>query len=156
MLDFSFVRESQVVTYLVKVPRAWQWKEKILIILLQVRYRYPPNYAWLICLVMCYLKCRGGKMLANWWELSPLSFLTPLCIAVGNPKGVTLSHHNLINNGYHIGHRIGYDIKASAVSSHTLIILCRISYPRYHLGSAVYCSVKNKYYLNYFQIGETN
>jgi hypothetical protein len=29
----------------------------------------------------------------------------------GNPKGVTLSHHNLINNGYHIGYRIGYNIK---------------------------------------------
>ena len=27
----------------------------------------------------------------------------------GNPKGVTLSHHNLVNNAYNIGHRIGYD-----------------------------------------------
>jgi len=27
----------------------------------------------------------------------------------GNPKGVTLSHHNLVNNAHFIGHRIGYD-----------------------------------------------
>ena len=29
----------------------------------------------------------------------------------GNPKGVTLSHHNLVNNAFQIGHRIGYDTK---------------------------------------------
>ena len=27
----------------------------------------------------------------------------------GNPKGVTLSHHNLVNNAFNIGHRVGYD-----------------------------------------------
>jgi fatty-acyl-CoA synthase len=27
----------------------------------------------------------------------------------GNPKGVTLSHHNLVNNAFFIGHRIGYN-----------------------------------------------
>ena len=31
----------------------------------------------------------------------------------GNPKGVTLSHHNLVNNAFQIGHRIGYDKKVS-------------------------------------------
>ena len=29
----------------------------------------------------------------------------------GNPKGVTLSHHNLVNNARQIAHRIGYDTK---------------------------------------------
>ena len=27
----------------------------------------------------------------------------------GKPKGVTLSHHNLVNNAYNIGVRMGYD-----------------------------------------------
>ena len=27
----------------------------------------------------------------------------------GNPKGACLSHHNIINNGMFIGHRLGYD-----------------------------------------------
>ena len=31
----------------------------------------------------------------------------------GNPKGVTLSHHNLVNNAYQIGQRIGYNTKVS-------------------------------------------
>ena len=29
----------------------------------------------------------------------------------GKPKGVTLSHHNLVNNAYNIGLRIGYDLE---------------------------------------------
>ena len=29
----------------------------------------------------------------------------------GKPKGVTLSHHNLVNNAHQIGHRIGYNEK---------------------------------------------
>jgi len=41
----------------------------------------------------------------------------------GNPKGVTLSHHNLINNAYHIGHRIGYDKGAHRIC---------VSVPLYH------------------------
>jgi hypothetical protein len=41
----------------------------------------------------------------------------------GNPKGVTLSHHNLINNGYFIGYRIGYNIKVPV-----LLNIYRIQY----------------------------
>ena len=29
----------------------------------------------------------------------------------GRPKAVTLSHHNIVNNAFQIGHRIGYDEK---------------------------------------------
>ena len=29
----------------------------------------------------------------------------------GNPKGACLSHHNIVNNGRFIGHRLGYDRK---------------------------------------------
>ena len=29
----------------------------------------------------------------------------------GNPKGACLSHHNIVNNGRFIGHRLGYDKK---------------------------------------------
>ena len=32
----------------------------------------------------------------------------------GNPKGVTLSHHNLVNNAFNIGHRVGYDQEVSS------------------------------------------
>ena len=39
----------------------------------------------------------------------------------GNPKGVTLSHHNLVNNAYNIGHRIGYD---EEVLLKSIIIQC--------------------------------
>jgi len=41
----------------------------------------------------------------------------------GNPKGVTLSHHNLVNNAFHIGHRIGYDKKPHRIC---------VSVPFYH------------------------
>eukprot|EP00057_Strongylocentrotus_purpuratus_P010529 XP_011665003.1 PREDICTED: acyl-CoA synthetase family member 2, mitochondrial [Strongylocentrotus purpuratus] len=27
----------------------------------------------------------------------------------GNPKGATMTHHRIVNNGYHIGCRVGYD-----------------------------------------------
>ena len=33
----------------------------------------------------------------------------------GKPKGVTLSHHNLVNNAYNIGVRMGYDEEVSPV-----------------------------------------
>ncbi|XP_037113064.1 medium-chain acyl-CoA ligase ACSF2, mitochondrial-like isoform X3 [Syngnathus acus] len=32
----------------------------------------------------------------------------------GDPKGVTLSHHNVVNNGYFVGLRAGYDWRVSA------------------------------------------
>jgi len=41
----------------------------------------------------------------------------------GNPKGVTLSHHNLVNNAFQIGHRIGYDTKPHRIC---------VSVPFYH------------------------
>ena len=31
----------------------------------------------------------------------------------GKPKGVTLSHHNLVNNAYNIGVRMGYHLEVS-------------------------------------------
>ena len=34
----------------------------------------------------------------------------------GNPKGVTLSHHNLVNNAFNIGHRVGYDAEVASKS----------------------------------------
>merc|ERR1719300_1614023 len=33
----------------------------------------------------------------------------------GNPKGVTLSHHNLVNNAFNIGHRVGYDAEVHRI-----------------------------------------
>jgi len=41
----------------------------------------------------------------------------------GKPKGVTLSHHNLVNNAYNIGLRIGYDLEPHRVC---------VSVPFYH------------------------
>merc|ERR1719266_807763 len=41
----------------------------------------------------------------------------------GNPKGVTLSHHNILNNAYHIGYRIGYNEKPHRIC---------VSVPFYH------------------------
>merc|ERR1712106_415906 len=41
----------------------------------------------------------------------------------GNPKGVTLSHHNLVNNAYNVGTRIGYDKKPHRIC---------VSVPFYH------------------------
>eukprot|EP00088_Acartia_fossae_P059302 TRINITY_DN7020_c0_g1_i9.p1 TRINITY_DN7020_c0_g1~~TRINITY_DN7020_c0_g1_i9.p1 ORF type:complete len:610 (-),score=111.92 TRINITY_DN7020_c0_g1_i9:136-1932(-) len=41
----------------------------------------------------------------------------------GNPKGVTLSHHNLVNNAYNIGFRIGYNTKPHRIC---------VSVPLYH------------------------
>lgn len=34
----------------------------------------------------------------------------------GNPKGATLSHHNIINNAYFFGLRMRYDIRVSLSS----------------------------------------
>ena len=34
----------------------------------------------------------------------------------GKPKAVTLSHHNIVNNAFQIGHRIGYDEKVKPYS----------------------------------------
>ena len=33
----------------------------------------------------------------------------------GKPKGVTLSHHNLVNNAFQIGYRIGYNLKVRKI-----------------------------------------
>jgi len=41
----------------------------------------------------------------------------------GNPKGVTLSHHNLVNNAFNIGYRIGYNTKPHRIC---------VSVPLYH------------------------
>jgi len=41
----------------------------------------------------------------------------------GKPKGVTLSHHNLVNNAFQIGYRIGYNLKPHRIC---------ISVPFYH------------------------
>lgn len=41
----------------------------------------------------------------------------------GNPKGVTLSHHNLVNNAHNVGYRIGYDKKPHRIC---------VSVPFYH------------------------
>jgi len=41
----------------------------------------------------------------------------------GKPKGVTLSHHNLVNNAYSIGYRIGYQNRAQRIC---------VSVPLYH------------------------
>ncbi|XP_023321830.1 acyl-CoA synthetase family member 2, mitochondrial isoform X2 [Eurytemora carolleeae] len=41
----------------------------------------------------------------------------------GNPKGVTLSHHNIVNNAFQIGNRIGYGNKAHRIC---------VSVPLYH------------------------
>ena len=35
----------------------------------------------------------------------------------GKPKGVTLSHHNVVNNAHQIGHRIGYNEKVIEIGS---------------------------------------
>ena len=40
----------------------------------------------------------------------------------GKPKGVTLSHHNLVNNAFHIGHRIGYDTQVR----HRTLVKCAV------------------------------
>ena len=40
----------------------------------------------------------------------------------GNPKGACLSHHNVVNNGRFIGHRLGYDKKVCLFSH---FCLCR-------------------------------
>ena len=57
----------------------------------------------------------------------------------GKPKGVTLSHHNLVNNAFQIGYRIGYNEKVKCKYQIFFIVaillqphrIC-ISVPFYH------------------------
>lgn len=46
----------------------------------------------------------------------------------GNPKGATMTHHRIVNNGYHIGCRVGYD-KAEH-------IMC-LPIPLYHIFACI-------------------
>uniref|UniRef100_A0A8C8IX47 Medium-chain acyl-CoA ligase ACSF2, mitochondrial n=1 Tax=Oncorhynchus tshawytscha TaxID=74940 RepID=A0A8C8IX47_ONCTS len=65
-----------------------------------------------------------------------LSFDDPINIqftsgTTGNPKGATLSHHNIVNNAYFIGMRLGYDWR---VSSQVRVCL---PVPMYHCFGSV-------------------
>ena len=42
---------------------------------------------------------------------------TKILGTTGKPKGVTLSHHNVVNNAHQIGHRIGYNEKVIEIGS---------------------------------------
>ena len=42
----------------------------------------------------------------------------------GNPKGACLSHHNIINNGMFIGHRLGYNKRV--IFFKTLLVISRM------------------------------
>ncbi|XP_048411300.1 medium-chain acyl-CoA ligase ACSF2, mitochondrial isoform X2 [Stegostoma tigrinum] len=42
----------------------------------------------------------------------------------GNPKGVTLSHHNIVNNARFIGYRMGYDWRNARISSPVPLFHC--------------------------------
>ncbi|KAK6329251.1 hypothetical protein J4Q44_G00012290 [Coregonus suidteri] len=63
-----------------------------------------------------------------------LSFDDPINIqftsgTTGNPKGATLSHHNIINNAYFIGMRLGYDWRSQ-------VRVC-LPVPMYHCFGSV-------------------
>nr|XP_046271184.1 medium-chain acyl-CoA ligase ACSF2, mitochondrial-like [Scatophagus argus] len=63
-----------------------------------------------------------------------LSFDEPINIqftsgTTGNPKGATLSHHNIVNNAYFAGLRMGYDWKPQ-------VRIC-VSVPMYHCFGSV-------------------
>ena len=49
------------------------------------------------------------KDVLHYHRSDPFAYVQFTSGTTGNPKGVTLSHHNLVNNAYNIGHRIGYD-----------------------------------------------
>ena len=47
----------------------------------------------------------------------------------GKPKGVTLSHHNLVNNAFQVGYRIGYNEKVIWIKPSLYVLnLSRKSY----------------------------
>ncbi|CDQ61808.1 unnamed protein product [Oncorhynchus mykiss] len=63
-----------------------------------------------------------------------LSFDDPINIqftsgTTGNPKGATLSHHNIVNNAYFIGMRLGYDWRSQ-------VRVC-LPVPMYHCFGSV-------------------
>uniref|UniRef100_A0A4W4F107 Medium-chain acyl-CoA ligase ACSF2, mitochondrial n=1 Tax=Electrophorus electricus TaxID=8005 RepID=A0A4W4F107_ELEEL len=65
-----------------------------------------------------------------------LSFDDPINIqftsgTTGNPKGVALTHHNVVNNAYFVGLRVGYDWRVS-----TCLGLC-LPVPLYHCFGSV-------------------
>ncbi|XP_043570511.1 medium-chain acyl-CoA ligase ACSF2, mitochondrial [Chiloscyllium plagiosum] len=58
-----------------------------------------------------------------------ISFDDPINIqftsgTTGNPKGVTLSHHNIVNNARFIGYRMGYDWRNARISSPVPLFHC--------------------------------
>ena len=54
----------------------------------------------------------------------------------GNPKGVTLSHHNILNNGYFIGIRMNYTEKDRVCTPCTFLPLFRNGNRQYRLHNA--------------------
>ena len=58
----------------------------------------------------CNIQFTSGQNLNQYWG----KFLSKYIVfkgTTGKPKGVTLSHHNLVNNANQIGVRIGYSDK---------------------------------------------
>ncbi|GCC31551.1 hypothetical protein chiPu_0010010 [Chiloscyllium punctatum] len=58
-----------------------------------------------------------------------ISFDDPINIqftsgTTGNPKGVTLSHHNIVNNARFIGYRMGYDWRNARINSPVPLFHC--------------------------------
>ena len=51
------------------------------------------------------------------------AYIRPFQGTTGSPKGACLTHHNVVNNAYFVGKRLGYDKKVRSVVTYPVPLL---------------------------------
>lgn len=69
----------------------------------------------------------------------------------GNPKGVTLSHHNIVNNSYFVAQRLNYHTNVCIyIHIYIYMLQCYLFLPKYllyFLIGAIFTFVSDRYFL---------